>query len=109
MHNPSTNLSANPVFSALADPTRRAVLEHLVRSGTGTPTELSEVTGVSRQAVSKHLGLLADAELVTSSRRGRETIFSPELSGLGTVTQWVAQMETDWNQRLDVLKKIVDG
>ena len=96
-------------FSALADPTRRAVLEHLVHNGTGTPTELSELTGVSRQAVSKHLGLLAQAKLVTSERRGRESIYSPALHGLGGVTQWVARMESDWTQRLDLLKKVVDG
>ncbi len=109
MHEPSASPSANRVFSALADPTRRSVLEHLVSNGSGTPTELSEVTGVSRQAVSKHLGLLAAADLVQSERRGRESVFSPDLAGLEGVTQWVRQMERDWGQRLEVLKKVVDG
>ncbi len=97
------------VFSALADPTRRQIFERLVAGGPTTATELSGEFGITRQAVSKHLGLLETAELVTGTKRGRETHFEPRPQDLQIVTAWAARMQDDWRNRMDVLKKIVDG
>ena len=61
-----------PVFSALADPTRRAVLRAVAGRGTATATELTSEIDVTRQAVAKHLRILEDAGLVAPERSGRE-------------------------------------
>ena len=71
------------VFAALADPTRRTVLQEVATRGSATATELSAPLGITRQAVAKHLGVLADAGLVDGRRAGRETRYRPTPAPLG--------------------------
>ena len=69
----NTSIDAGTVLAALADPTRRDVLAAVAaRSGTATATDLAAELPVTRQAIAKHLGVLAHAGLVTSTRQGRE-------------------------------------
>lgn len=79
------------VFGALADPSRRHVLGVISRSGSSTATELTAELPMTRQAVAKHLGVLADAGLVESQRQGRETRYH------------LTQMGEEWDDRLDAL------
>ena len=64
------------MFKALADPTRRALFEHLARDGEQTVHALTDRAGVSQPTVSKHLGVLKHAGLVSDRREGRETYYS---------------------------------
>ena len=93
------------IFDALADPTRRRVLRHLAESGSATPTELTDHVPVSRQAISKHLGVLRAAGLVTSARTGRETRFTFRPEPLTDAAAWMADVGARWDARLDALKK----
>jgi ArsR family transcriptional regulator, cadmium/lead-responsive transcriptional repressor len=80
------------VFGALADPSRRQVIGYLSARGTATATELTGELPMTRQAVAKHLTTLADAGLVESERRGRETRYRLTEAG------------AEWDDRLDSLR-----
>jgi ArsR family transcriptional regulator, cadmium/lead-responsive transcriptional repressor len=81
------------VFGALADPHRRQVIDYLSDRGSATATELTGELPMTRQAVAKHLTTLADAGLVESERRGRETRYRLTEAG------------TEWDDRLDALRR----
>ena len=81
------------VFSALADPTRRAILELLAGFGAATATQLTGRFPVTRQAITKHLAALGDAGLVRSERVGREQRFHVDASALATAREWMASIE----------------
>lgn len=91
------------VFAAIADDTRRSILDLLVERGGGTATALAAEVGVTRQAAAKHLAILADAGLASSSKVGRETRFIPTPTGLGPVEAWVASTTAAWDRRLAAL------
>lgn len=88
------------VFAALADPTRRTVLRAVAARGDATATELVAETGVSRQAVSKHLELLGQAGLVAGERRGRERRWRVTPAPLLDATAWMADVGAAWDRRL---------
>ena len=92
------------VFAALSDPTRRQILEWL-DSEVSTATVFAERLPISRQAVSKHLSELSDAGLVSSRRRGRETLFSVDNEGLGPARQWLDERAALWENRLERLAR----
>lgn len=94
------------VFAALADPTRREVMELLAR-GTTTATEIAAELPVSRQAVAKHLAVLQDAGLVEAQRAGRERRFSPTPAPLGDAISWMASVGGEWDERLRALERYV--
>ncbi len=102
MSEPTTSL----VFSALADPNRRTIMQLLVRGDAATATSLSAELDISRQAVSKHLGLLAAAGLAQSTRSGRETIYRSDPRPLTEVNNWIAAVMSQWDARLDALKAV---
>jgi DNA-binding transcriptional ArsR family regulator len=95
------------VFAALGDPTRREVLEQVATRGEVTATELAAAMPITRQAVAKHLGVLADAGLVESHRAGRETRYAPTPQPLGDAIAWMADLGAQWDTRLARLKRSV--
>jgi DNA-binding transcriptional ArsR family regulator len=97
----------DPLFAALADPTRRQVLE-LLAGGIETATALSARLPVSRQAVSKHLDALEAAGLVRASRVGRERRFSLETSALDPLERWMQHLEAEWDRRLAALQALIE-
>jgi DNA-binding transcriptional ArsR family regulator len=94
------------VFAALADPTRREVME-LLASGSTTATEIAAELPVTRQAVAKHLAVLEDAGLVHARRAGRERRFSPTPAPLGDAISWMASVGGQWDERLRALDAYV--
>ncbi len=89
------------VFAALADPTRRAILAALAEHGPSTATDLSARLGISRQGVAKHLGLLADAGLVTSDAgAGRRVLFRHRSEPIKVAQSYLAALAADWDGSL---------
>jgi DNA-binding transcriptional ArsR family regulator len=95
------------VFVALADPTRRKLLERLALGPT-TATGLSIRFPMTRQAVVKHLGALADAGMVAKERHGREVRYSMEGAPLDEATAWLTTLAARWERRLLRLKRYVE-
>jgi len=94
------------VLAALADPTRRDVLAAVAaRAGTATATELAEELPVTRQAIAKHLTVLADAGLVTAARHGREARYRVVAGSLRPAADWIARTEASWGRRVDRLQQ----
>jgi DNA-binding transcriptional ArsR family regulator len=98
---------APDVFAALGDPTRREILQAVADSGDATATELAAALPVTRQAVAKHLGVLAGAGLVQSRRAGRETRYAPTPEPLGDAIAWMADLGAQWDARLARLRRSV--
>jgi DNA-binding transcriptional ArsR family regulator len=96
---------SDEIFAALADPHRRYVVEALAARGTATATELAAELPVTRQAVAKHLGALARAGLVESSRVGRETRFELTPEPLGEAVEWLTEVGARWDERLAALRR----
>jgi DNA-binding transcriptional ArsR family regulator len=96
------------VFAALADPTRRQVLESLVRGGASTSTGLAARLPVSRQAVGKHLGVLERAGLVRARRVGRESRYEPRTAALAGAADWLTVLADEWDTRLDRIAALAE-
>lgn len=92
------------VFDALGDPMRRQLVARLGSLGETTPTELAGQLPISRQAVTKHLALLANAGLVSSRREGRRTIYRLTPEPFEHAVSWMAQVGAEWDSRLDALR-----
>jgi DNA-binding transcriptional ArsR family regulator len=88
------------VFTALADPTRRQVVELLARQPSVTASELAQELPMSRQAIAKHLATLAAAGLVSSAQEGRETRYRLTPEPLTGAMQWMASAGARWDDRL---------
>ena len=101
--------AVGPVFSALADPRRRFVVETLARRETATATELAAELPVSRQAVVKHLAALGEAGLVEATREGRESRSRLTPGPLGVAMGWLATVGADWDARLEALRRHLAG
>ena len=98
--------AADDVFAALADPTRRQVVEALA-AGAATATELAARFPVSRQAVAKHLGTLGEAGLVEALREGREVRYRLNPAPMAEAMAWMVEVGAQWDRRLDALAKHV--
>jgi DNA-binding transcriptional ArsR family regulator len=90
------------VFGALADPTRRSIVEVLARDGDGTATQLATRFPVSRQAIAKHLATLVGAGLVRTERIGREQRHHLDPAVMAVAAAWMAEVSSSWAARLDV-------
>jgi DNA-binding transcriptional ArsR family regulator len=96
-------ITPNELFTALADPTRRAIFERLSRDGEQTVRALTDRAGVSQPAVSKHLGVLKHAGLVRDRRAGRQTHYSAQPQGLAPLIDWISLYGAFWRDRFDRL------
>ena len=93
------------VFVALADATRRQVLEVLASGGVATATQLSTRFPMTRQAIAKHLQVLADAGLVRSERAGRETLWELTPAALSPAMGWMADLGGGFDDRVAALQR----
>ena len=99
---------AVPVFAALGDATRLSLVRRLSVDGPLSITHLSEGTGVTRQAITRHLYTLGDAGLVRTARRGRERIFELDLKRLQKAKHYLDQISAQWDAAADRLKSFVE-
>lgn len=100
-------VAADEVFRALADPTRRAIFERLTRNGEQTVHALTDRSGVSQPAISKHLGVLKLAHLVRDRREGRETHYTAEPQALAPLVDWMSLYGVFWRDRFDRLESLL--
>lgn len=101
-------MNVDRVFTALADPTRRELLDALGRRPACSATTLASQVPVSRQAVVKHLGVLRASHLVTSRRAGKEVLFSVRPEPLVAAASWMTELASTWEQRLHLLKQAAE-
>jgi DNA-binding transcriptional ArsR family regulator len=99
--------SAQDVFRAIADPTRRSILDRL-RAGPAPVNDLAAEFEQSRPAISKHLRVLREARLVSEQRCGRERLYQLQPVPLQTVVGWVEGYRSFWQQNLDGLKRYLE-
>jgi DNA-binding transcriptional ArsR family regulator len=100
---------AGDVLVALADPTRRRLLDVLAARGEATATVLAAALPVSRQAVVKHLAVLDRAGLVRGARRGREVRYTVRPERLDATASWLAGLAAEWDARLAAIKRLAEA
>ena len=94
------------VFQAIADPTRRAIIA-LVAMQAMTPNAIAEHFDTSRQAVSKHLRILTECELVHQEQRGREIYYTLEIDKMKEIDTWLEQYRKIWESRYEQLDMLL--
>jgi DNA-binding transcriptional ArsR family regulator len=99
---------AAPVFAALGDQTRLALVARLSSDGPLSITRLTAGSAVTRQAITKHLNVLATAGLVSDIRRGRERIWELEPEQMETARTYLEHVSKRWDRALDRLKQLVE-
>lgn len=105
----SAALRAAPVFAALGDTTRLALVRRLSTEGPLSITRLSEGSGITRQAITRHLHALGRAGLVRDAREGREHVFSLDLKRLEVARQYLDQVSAQWDAAAMRLKAFVEA
>jgi DNA-binding transcriptional ArsR family regulator len=100
--------SAGAVFAALGEDTRLALVARLSARGPQSITRLASGADVTRQAITKHLHVLASAGLVHDVRRGRERIWELDTKRLDDASRWLDQISKRWDDALDRLKRFVE-
>ncbi len=101
-------VSPDAIFKTLADPTRRALFERLSRDGEQTVRVLTEHSGVSQPAVSKHLAVLKRAGLVRDRHVGRESHYIAKPQGLLPLIDWMGLYGAFWRDRFDRLENLLN-
>lgn len=94
------------IFQAIADPTRRAIIA-LIAIQAMTPNAIAENFRTSRQAVSKHLRILTECELVVQEQKGREIYYSLEIEKMKEIDKWLEQYRKIWEERYEQLDTLL--
>jgi len=96
------------LWSAIADPSRRRVLDLLVSNGEASASWLARRVPFSRQAVSKHLAVLERAGLISRRKQGREVLYQIQVGRLDQATRAMAQLASQWDRRLGTIKRLAE-
>ena len=94
------------IFQAIADPTRRAIIT-LIAIHAMTPNAIAEHFDTSRQAVSKHLRILTECELVSQQQQGREIYYQLEVNKMKEIDKWLNQFRKIWESRFNQLDAVI--
>lgn len=94
------------IFQAVADPTRRAIIV-LIALQAMTPNAIAEHFDTTRQAVSKHLRILTECELVKQEQKGREIYYSLEIDKMKEIDQWIEQFRKIWETKFNQLDNLL--
>ena len=96
------------IFSALADPTRRTIIEMLAQEGQLSASDISDKFRISPPAVSQHLKVLRETKLVQMEKRAQQRIYTINPDTMGELETWVKKLKQHWEERFDVLDKILE-
>lgn len=102
-------MSADRIFAALGDPTRRKLVLTLAEQSPRTATQLAEAYPITRQAILKHLHVLEESGLVTVRQQGRDKCYYLTPEPLGELEQWVQAIGDKWDERLLRLKSMMES
>jgi DNA-binding transcriptional ArsR family regulator len=94
------------IFQAIADPTRRAIIA-LIALQAMTPNAIAENFNTTRQAVSKHLRILTECEMVKQEQQGREIYYSLQIEKMKEIDKWISQYRRLWETRFNQLDKVL--
>ena len=94
------------IFQAISDPTRRGIIT-LIAMQAMTPNAIAENFNTTRQAVSKHLRILTECELVKQEQQGREIFYSLEIEKMKEIDKWLTQFREIWEARFNQLDKVL--
>jgi len=100
--------SVAPAFAALGDPTRLKMLQRLGREGPQNITSLAAKVDITHQAVSKHLRVLENAQLISSTRDGRDRIWTLETDAMKDLHTFLNDISGQWDNALKALRKMVE-
>src|SRR3954468_7415616 len=103
----SSEVMKRDIFQAIADPTRRAIIA-LVAMQAMTPNAIAEHFDTSRQAVSKHLRILTECQLVQQEQKGREIYYSLEINKMKEIDEWLEQYRKIWETRFEQLGEVLE-
>lgn len=95
------------IFQAIADPTRRAIVV-LIALQAMTPNAIADNFNTTRQAVSKHLRILTECELVKQEQKGREIYYSLEIDKMKEIEKWLEQFKKIWETKFNQLDKVLN-
>lgn len=104
----NASVAENKIFTALADPSRRAIFESLTR-GEAAVKDLTVRFDISQPAISQHLATLKDAGLVNSRRDGRCVYYRVEPRGMQPLIDWIAHYRAFWTERVDRLEQLLEN
>ena len=104
-----TTQADDELWSAIADPSRRRVLDLLVSHGDVSASWLASQVPFTRQAVSKHLAVLEETGLVSRRKQGREVLYQVDAARLDQATQAMADLAARWDQRLGAIKRLAEA
>jgi DNA-binding transcriptional ArsR family regulator len=104
-----TEQTDDELWSAVADPSRRRVLDLLITNGEVSASWLSGRVPFSRQAVSKHLAVLEEAGLVGRHKQGREVLYQVQTDRLDQATRAMAELAAQWDRRLGAIKRLAEA
>lgn len=107
-YTPGSDAQISRIFTAISDPTRRAVIEQL-ESGPQTVSALAEPLTIGLPTVLKHLGVLDDAGLIRREKKGRVVTVTLQPEPLREASAWLARYERFWSERLDRLGQFLEG
>ncbi len=96
-------------FSALADPTRRLILEMLAREGQLSATEISDNFQATPSAISQHLKVLREANLVRMEKRAQQRLYQINSETVGELEQWARQLTQQWDERFAALDQLLEA
>jgi DNA-binding transcriptional ArsR family regulator len=97
------------IFSALAEPTRRTIVELLASNGPLSATDISNQFAMSPPAISQHLKVLREANVVRMEKRAQQRIYQLNPDAMGELEGWVKHMTQLWNQRFDALEEVLEA
>jgi DNA-binding transcriptional ArsR family regulator len=97
------------LWAAIADPSRRRVLDLLVERGEASASSLAGLVPFSRQAVSKHLAVLEQAGLISRRKLGREVLYQVDAARLDQATRAMTEVARQWDRRLDSIKRLAEA